>query len=172
LPKDAVCAEVGVFRGEFSRQILEITGPRELHLIDGWWELYGECFPAFWGEYTLHGKLTTRQAYEDALERTEPYRDITTIHVGNDMEILERFPDAYFDWVYLDSGHVYEDTLLELALLERKVKPTGIICGDDFTEDPSDLNHGCALAILEFCERGPWRLAERDRCHQWRLERR
>ena len=39
LPKDAVCAEIGVFRGEFSRQILEIKAPRELHLIDGWWEL-------------------------------------------------------------------------------------------------------------------------------------
>jgi SAM-dependent methyltransferase len=170
MPKHAVCAEIGVFRGEYSREILRIARPRELHLIDGWWTLYGERFPEFWGEYSDHGRLTTRQAYDETVAAISEHPG-AKIHVGDDLEILATFPDAYFDWVYLDSSHLYEHTLKELALLKRKVKSDGIIVGDDFTEDPSDCNHGCAVAIREFCEAEGWEVAEVDAFRQWRLTR-
>jgi hypothetical protein len=54
LPNRGIGAEIGVFRGEFTRHILRVAQPRELHLIDGWWELYGERYPD-WGAYTDHG---------------------------------------------------------------------------------------------------------------------
>src|SRR5215207_1602569 len=34
--KRAVCAEIGVWRGDFSQRILDVTLPRELHLVDPW----------------------------------------------------------------------------------------------------------------------------------------
>lgn len=94
------------------------------------------------------------------------------MHVGNDIKILEGFPDGYFDWVYLDSGHLYEETLRELEIIVRKVRPGGVIGGDDFTEDPADVNHGCAVAIREFCEKDGWRLGEVDTFRQWTISRR
>ena len=36
MPTDAVCAEIGVWQGNFSHWILEITRPRQLHLVDPW----------------------------------------------------------------------------------------------------------------------------------------
>src|SRR6266436_6441580 len=36
MPKGSVVAEVGVFKGNFSRRILEIIEPQRLHLIDPW----------------------------------------------------------------------------------------------------------------------------------------
>jgi len=36
MPKNAVCAEVGVAYGDFSQQILDIMIPAELHLIDSY----------------------------------------------------------------------------------------------------------------------------------------
>ena len=36
MPKGSACAEIGVFKGEFSQQILDQTQPRKLHLIDPW----------------------------------------------------------------------------------------------------------------------------------------
>lgn len=36
MPRNAVCAEVGVLWGVFSRAILKITKPKALHLIDPW----------------------------------------------------------------------------------------------------------------------------------------
>ena len=36
LPKDAICAEIGVNKGKFSMQILDYCKPKRLHLIDFW----------------------------------------------------------------------------------------------------------------------------------------
>jgi hypothetical protein len=168
-----VCAEIGVFRGEFTRHILEITKPRELHLIDGWWELFGDHFPD-WGEYSEFGRLSTRVAYEDAQKIVaglkSPSLKVTT-HVGDDCEILETFVDGYFDWVYLDASHNYEDTVRELEILSRKIKSDGFIAGDDWTDDPKDIHGGAGVAIYEFCLTNKWVVDRRDNFRQWRISR-
>jgi hypothetical protein len=172
MPKGGVCAEIGVFRGHYSREILRIIQPRELHLIDVWWEMFGDCYPD-WGVATEFGKLKTRAAYEEALAIVGRYGRNTDckVHVGESLKVLEQFPDAYFDWVYLDSGHEYEYTLRELEVLARKIKPGKVITGDDFHEDPSHINHGCSVAIREFCEREGWQLGEVDAWSQWSISR-
>ena len=159
LPKNAVGAEVGVFRGEYTRHIVRIAKPRELHLIDGWWELYGERYPD-WGAYTDHGRLTTRQAFADA-QKAAPTAEF---HIGDDLEILERFPDRFFDWVYLDTSHQYEHTLQELDVLQRKAD---IICGDDWVEDPGSVHRGLSVAVTEFCDRNGWAIDRSDPFGQW-----
>ncbi len=170
LPENAVAAEIGVFRGEFTPHILRVTRPRELHLIDGWWELYGERFPD-WGAYTDHGRLETRTAFAEARRRTRGKP--VTFHVGDDLAILPTFEDGYFDWVYLDTSHEYEQTLKELEILDSKV--SGTIMGDDWRDDSSadDDNAGGARAVRQFCERGEWSLLEPDRTFlQWAIARR
>ena len=159
MPKGAVCAEIGVFRGHYSREILRVTRPAELHLIDPWWEMFGEVYPD-WGEFTGHGTVRTRDAYGETLAIVARYgkNARTQVHVGESLTVLEEFPDAYFGWVYLDSGHEYDTTLAELGVLSRKVAPGGIIAGDDFHQDPSHVNYGCTVAIREFCEKDGWRL--------------
>ena len=62
MPKNSICAEIGVHEGEFSRRILDIVNPRRLHLIDPWKyeedELYSK---ALYG-----GKAGVSQAHLDA----------------------------------------------------------------------------------------------------------
>ena len=170
MPKGGVCAEIGVFRGHYSREILRIIRPRELHLVDPWWEMFGDQFPD-WGEFTDYGRTTTRGAYEETLAIIARYGKDTDcqVHVGMSTTVLQQFPDAYFDWVYLDSGHEYDSTLRELEVLSRKMKPGKMITGDDFIEDPSRINHGCSVAIREFCEKEGWRLGEVDGWGQWTI---
>lgn len=163
LPKGATGAEIGVFRGEFTRHIVRVTRPRELHLIDGWWALYGERFPN-WGAYTEFGRLTTTRAYEEARAAAPE----GNFHVGDDVEILSTFSDSYFDWVYLDTTHRYEHTLAELAVLDQKAR---IIAGDDWHEDPSHGHHGVCRAVREFCASNGWRLGPIDPFGQWIITR-
>ena len=82
--------EVGVYKGGFSAEILQITQPRELHLVDGWWELSGEQFNE------TYSQGSTREAYREAKQSVENCRGETEckFHIGDDVAILERFPDA------------------------------------------------------------------------------
>jgi len=36
MPKNSICAEIGVNRGNFSKSILKIVQPKKLYLIDPW----------------------------------------------------------------------------------------------------------------------------------------
>ena len=165
LPKGAVAAEVGVFRGGFSEYILRITRPRELHLVDGWWELWGEQFPE------SYSPRSTRDAYRAATGVVERWGGETEcmFHVGDDLAILERFPDAYFDWAYVDTSHRFDQTRRELAVLDRKVK--GVIAGHDWHANPHHP-HDCACrAVRELTAASEWELELVDPLGQWVITR-
>ena len=54
-----------------------------------------------------------------------------TICKGFSAEVLASFPDNYFDWVYIDGNHLYEFVKKDVELSFQKVKPGGVIAGDD-----------------------------------------
>lgn len=168
LPRDSIGAEIGVFKGEFTAHILRTVRPKELHLIDAWWLLYGEHYPD-WGAYTEFGRLRTIDAFEHAkrivgrLDR----RGAAVFHVDDDVECLEGFADSYFDWVYLDSSHEYAHTKKELMVLKRKVRRGGLISGDDWQTDPNHDHHGLCRAVMEFCPTFGWELVHLDSYGQW-----
>ena len=144
-----------------------------MHLIDGWWRLYGERFPD-WGPYTEYGQLTTRGAYEEVQAMIRAARSSTEIHVhvDDDIAVLKSFPDQYFDWVYLDSSHEYEHTCRELVTLEDKMKPSGFVLGDDWHDEPTHIHSGVAVAVRETCSTDRWQLLiPGDRCGQWMIQR-
>lgn len=171
IPLCAVGAELGVFKGEFSEEILRYNKPEKLYLIDGWWTLYGEAYPD-WGEYTENGKLRTRTAYQHVCRMAQNYPDTDTkIIVGDDRDVLQSFDDHYFDWVYIDTSHKYHHTMEELEILERKVKRDGLICGHDWVEDPENIHYGVYLAISEFCKRHNFELIYKDQYSQWVIKR-
>lgn|SRR5262249_30817036 len=168
LPRGCVGAELGVFRGEFTPWILRITRPRVLHLVDAYWALYGERYPD-WGAYTDHGSLTTAAAYAAViamLKRCDPER-VATITVRDDISFLAGVPDAYFDWVYLDTTHQYEHTVEELDALRTKVRPGGLIAGDDWVTDPTHPHYGVARAVTRACVEYGWTLMRVDSYCQW-----
>jgi hypothetical protein len=173
LPTGSIGAELGVFKGEFSRQIIQVVRPKELHLIDVWWYLYGEFYPD-WGEYTDYGRLRTKEAFELTKRNVESCHSTGRIifHVGDDVAYLNSFPDHYFDWIYIDSSHEFDHTMAELEAAALKVKPTGFIMGHDWHDDPSSEHLGVRKAIEEFILQGPYRLDHLDRAStQWCLRR-
>lgn len=137
LPVGSVGAEIGVYRGRFSEQILRIARPRELHLIDPWKHEEGEVYrKALFG-----GRSQGGQAGMDAcLERIRSKfaRDIAVgrvvIHRGFSGEVISRFPDQYFNWIYIDGNHLYDFVRQDLEIAFRKTRAGGVICGDDYMD--------------------------------------
>ncbi|MFD2173055.1 class I SAM-dependent methyltransferase [Rhodobacter lacus] len=143
MPKGAVCAEVGVWEGNFSSRILEICEPKELHLIDPW--LYQPEF-----SNTGFGKKKNEDLMEEKYQMVvDKFKgdDRVKIHRGKSDEMLAALPDGSLDWVYLDGNHnaPFIDHDLEMSL--TKVKPNGIISGDDYAWMSDALNAPVKTAV-------------------------
>jgi len=165
-----VGAELGVFTGLFAEAILETVRPAVLHLVDPWWLAYGELYPD-WGTYTAGGTLPTRVAHDAAVVRTEAARGDCDVHVhvSTSAGWLRSLPNASLDWAYVDSTHYYRETLEELILLRDKLRPDGIVLGDDWRPEPSDPHHGVFRAVHDLVRSGMWDVIRADEQLQWAL---
>ena len=143
LPKGGAAAEIGVWEGNFSRRILEICAPRELHLIDPW--LY---MPEF--SNTGFGKKKNEHLMEQRYHKVvadfagDPR---VKVHRATSEEALSKLPDGSLDWVYIDGNHNEPFVGQDLALCLQKVKPDGIIAGDDYNWMSDELGAPVRRAV-------------------------
>lgn len=128
LPKGGVVAEVGVWEGNFSERILEICQPKKLHLIDPW--LYQPEFGET-GFGRKKNKDRMEQIYNDVAAKFEGNKKVE-IHRAKSEEALMGMKDGSLDWVYLDGNHNSPFIDMDIAMSLKKVKPNGIISGDDY----------------------------------------
>lgn len=156
MPKHSVCAEIGVFKGNFSAAILEVVQPQSLHLIDPW--AFQESFSKSWFGGDLGGNQAVMDKLHDKVRhrfRDEIARGRVVIHRNFSSEISGQFPYAYFDWIYIDANHVYEAVKSDLRAFYPKVKPGGFITGDNYGDKPDWWwKDGVKRAVDEFVEDG------------------
>ena len=128
-PKGGICAEIGVWQGEFSGRILKTAHPRELHLVDPW--LFAPHYPKrLWGGAVAKNQADM-DAMRDAVARKFSGHPEVKIHRATSTEAANGFPNHYFDWIYIDGDHSYEAVLEDLRAWYPKMKPGGLICLDD-----------------------------------------
>jgi len=150
MPKRSVCAEIGVWKGEFSREILKIVKPSELHLIDPW------KYQTDFGKRLYGGAYAREQQDMDAI-----YSGVVSIFKDNKNVVIHRefsdhaaaaFINNYFDWIYIDGNHYYEFVKRDLELFYPKVKKGGFITGDDYLWTSPELKGDLPIkrAVDEF----------------------
>jgi hypothetical protein len=139
LPHSAKVAELGVAEGNFAESILTITDPDELYLIDTW----------------------NSPTYDESLLRSVKNKfkeeiDNDTVKIMRDWSVValeENFDDGFFDWVYIDTTHTFEQTKAELEVSRKKVKQNGIISGHDYC-----MVNGVIPAVHNFCNEYDWKI--------------
>jgi hypothetical protein len=135
LPKSSVGAEIGVWRGDFSARLLRVVRPAQLHLVDPWNFEPGAAYERAWyGGAVAKNQAEMDGVHESVLGRfaAEIEAGTVRVHRGPSARIGVLFDDAYFDWVYIDGNHLYEYVKSDLEVFARKVKPGGLIAGDDY----------------------------------------
>lgn len=155
-----MCAEIGVHKGDFARRILRTTNPSELHLIDPWkYEASDTYKRALYGGGAAGGQVEMDERHQRVRTRFRSHirGGRVTIHRGRSDAVLSAFPEAYFDWVYIDGNHSYEFVKADLDLCFEKVKPGGYIAGDDYTER-GWWQGGVVSAVDEFIKAQPVRV--------------
>jgi hypothetical protein len=137
LNTNSVGCEVGIFEGDFSQVLVDSGKFKKLYLVD-----------IFSGVASNFNKT-----YNDAscLEQKNKDRFLSK----NFVEIIKRdsisyfrsIPDNFFDFIYIDTIHSYEQTTLELYECHRTIKNNGFICGHDYCLQ----FNGVIKAVKEFC---------------------
>jgi hypothetical protein len=138
IQENNVCAEIGVWRGDYSSAILE-RKPKELHLIDPWIHQDFE-----WVKWAKGQKVI--DAYNHVKEKFSNEQRIF-IHKKNSTDMF--FGKEYFDWVYIDADHSYASVLQDLKHWYPQVKKGGFLCGDDYGWS-HELTDGPKPAVDEF----------------------
>ncbi|WP_208300341.1 class I SAM-dependent methyltransferase [Prosthecobacter fusiformis] len=138
-------AELGVNQGDFSQEILNISRPAVLHLVD------------IWGSERFHEGLFNE--VQDKF-KTEIERQAVRIHRKLSTEAASDFEDEYFDMIYIDTDHSYNTTRDELTAYSTKVKSDGIIAGHDYSMGNwiKAYRYGVIEAVHEFCIKYNWEI--------------
>lgn len=130
LPHNGIVAELGTWRGDFARYIVARAEPAHLHLVDLDYSHFSDA--------GLTG---------DTIHR----------HVGYTHEVIAAFPDAHFDWIYIDAGHGFDDVRRDAEASASKVKPGGFLVFNDFAIiDPYMGRYGVHAAVSAFATTRRW----------------
>jgi len=138
LPKNGVCAELGVDKGDYSKLIIEKNNPSRLFLIDSW-----------------ENMLTSDSADLQHSKKIDLVKNLfgqnpkISILKKNTNDALNDFEEEYFDWIYIDADHHYQPCLNDLTNWSKKVKTKGFICGHDYIIKPKK-GFGVNEAVTDF----------------------
>jgi hypothetical protein len=132
LPEQSVGAEIGVWKGGFTKQILEAVNPKELFLIDPY--AYQPSYTSAWyGKPELdQGKMDA--IFEETKTNLEAISDDVNLHFlrEDSTKAHQKINEETLDWVYIDGNHTYEFVKKDLLNFYPKVKVGGYITGDDY----------------------------------------
>jgi len=151
LPKHGKVAEIGVAHGDFSADILNINQPLELWLIDLW-----DSQSAVRGKIGgVSGLTMVQRRFAEEIKSGQ-----VRLQQGFSTTEMERHTNEYFDWIYIDAAHDYDNVKRDLETAATKVKAHGFICGHDYTRWGSKglARFGVVEAVNEFCIQQKWEI--------------
>jgi hypothetical protein len=139
--QEIVGAEVGVFRGENAKNLLDSLNLKKLYLIDPY-----RAYNDFDNQEDLdNGKLLALTALQEHSDKTRWINQPSLIGVD--------FVKEELDFAYLDNSHRYLDVLAEIPKWYEKIKMGAILCGDDYCTRGSYKDMEVAGAVCEIAMR-------------------
>ena len=153
LDKNSNIAEVGVWKGDFSRQIWNISSPNLLVLVDSWTfdEKVRGCAPQVRGEEPLNQNFFD-QAKKDTYDKFENIQNVHILDL-NSLEASSKYEDNFFDYIYIDAEHTYKAVTEDLEVWYPKLKKNGTLFGDDYYWREEDDTLSLHKAYQEFIKK-------------------
>ena len=144
-----VICEVGVRRGRNLRLMTEHS-PKIAVAVDSWID----------DSVRSRNDMGDSQAkldgqYED-VKRLAAERPCIQIYREYSTDAARRFPNNYFDLIYIDADHTYEGCLSDLETWYPKVKKGRFLIGDDYRDyvpPRADVKFGVIEAVQGFAQK-------------------
>ena len=120
-------AQIGVAKGYFSKHLSRYLPQAKIYSIDAW-------------KLSPGSKLTQEQLggmHKIARSRLSNYPNNQIVKALS-MDAVKRFDNETLDFVYVDEAHDYRNTYNNIKEWSRKVKPGGIIAGNNYVDPVAD----------------------------------
>lgn len=124
--------EIGVAEGWYSSKIMELDIVDKMYGVDPYAPHQG------YRDYTRETTFSRLRA--NAHNRLDRYYNYEFIEAFS-MEAVKRFEDNSLDFVYIDGDHSYEAVRDDMTAWFPKVKPGGIMAGDDYIRSHRDKKY-------------------------------
>jgi len=123
--------EVGVWKGDFAKQVLEqCEFIDRYYMIDPWANLPD------WNKPINVDQEVFDDIYAEAMNKTAFATAKRVVLRGRTKEVIDGIPDNSLDFAYIDGDHTLRGITIDLIKLLPKIKESGFIGGDDFTNNP------------------------------------
>ncbi len=157
--KGLVIGEVGVGIGGFTRFLIDHMRPAKFVAIDLFDlhtkpELRGKPVTEFFGT------RSHRAFYEEFFASA---CDIMVVEQGQSHERIAAYPDDFFDILYIDAGHTYDDVRRDAAASVGKIKHDGLLVFNDYTlyDHLGQAPYGVVQAVNELIVASDWKVGKR-----------
>lgn len=141
-----VGVEVGTCYGIFAERLHNIIPGLILFAVDNWDNSETRR------REKRHNSPTVEQ---QCRKRLAPYA--TIVIKNNSVDAAKEFDDGFLDFVYIDAGHDYDNVKADIEAWTPKVRPGGIVSGDDYYEFPSGKG-GVIPAVNEYVAKHGYKL--------------
>lgn len=128
--------EVGTWKGDFASRVLQFLDCSMLYCIDPYIPFPNHVYRDSINDILLFHGDQIYDATKQRLEQIGPNR-VQMIRKES-LEAVNDFEDMSLDFVYIDANHEYNYALQDILAWYPKVKPGGILAGDDVWS--TDLN--------------------------------
>jgi predicted O-methyltransferase YrrM len=150
--KSPVVLEIGCDIGDTSQLLLDSNENLRLYTIDPYDDYVD------WNGNNLNDR---QNLYEHVRERFLSYSDRFNLYRLTSDDAAEEFQKEFFDFIFIDGLHTYEQLTKDCANYYSKLKPGGIFAGHDYT-----VIEGVNRAVNEFAAKQNKQISQGD-CDTW-----
>jgi len=119
-------AEIGVRAGEYTELLCQtIPTLEKIYAVDPWDVVAEDTTSA------VYGKSAQEHYYRKTVRRLSKYPQVEIVRKLSH-EAVRDIPFNSLDFVYIDGAHTFDYVMLDLIEWTKRVKPGGIVSGDDY----------------------------------------
>ena len=130
----SVFVEIGTWKGKSTSCMGQLIKSSEKNIkfyaVDTF-EGSDEKFHQEWIKHLKNSNTSLFDEYEKNLKSCDVYDVVNTIK-STSVEASSMFDDESVDFIFIDAAHDYESVLSDIKSWYPKIKPEGLICGDDY----------------------------------------
>ena len=140
-------AEIGVWTGGFSEEVLKKSNLSILFSVDSW-KRYDEKIYEDLDNISQEG---FEQIYNQAFERLKKYGKRSKIIRNTSYDSCKLFDDRTLDFIFIDANHSYKASKEDLELWWPKLREKGVFAGHDYINGALSVGiYGVKRAVNEF----------------------